>query len=161
MTRDTDALRITEKWAGSGDAVTPESQGLTRAAGWTGSYSTAGGDLPKREVFNGLFLEITALLVELNTRGWLDWDASTTFIHPAFVVGSDGSVYASVQGSVGQDPTTDTTDTYWTLFGELADGAVSTAKLADSAVKTDKIADKRRDRRQAQRRAGERIVRFA
>ena len=43
------------------------------------------------------------------------WDVATVYVHPARVLGSDGAVYNSVQDSTGEDPTTDTSDTYWTL----------------------------------------------
>ena len=43
------------------------------------------------------------------------WDAATAYVHPTCVLGSDGAAYNSVQDSTGEDPTTDTSDTYWTL----------------------------------------------
>ena len=131
MTRDSDALQI-EKWAASGDVATPESQGLTRASGWPVAYSQAGsGKTPEREVVNQLFRELTALAVELNTRGLLEWDSSVSYVHPALVVGSDGRPYRSVRNSQGVDPTTDTGDDWrrrmdliaeWPAHGLLAGG---------------------------------------
>ena len=115
MARDSDALRI-RKWAASGRVATPESQGLVRSEGWPDSYSEAMGDVPKLEVFNQIVREITAALVEINEHGLLIWDTSVTYEHPAFVVGSDGRIYASVSANVAtasQDPTTDSARTYW------------------------------------------------
>ena len=115
MARDSDALRI-RKWAASGRVATPESQGLVRSEGWPDSYSEAMGDVPKLEVFNQILREITAALVEINQHGLLIWDASITYEHSAFVVGSDGRIYASVSADVAtasQDPTTDAARTYW------------------------------------------------
>ena len=115
MPRDSDALRI-RKWAASGRVATPESQGLVRSEGWPDSYSAAMGDVPKLEVFNQILREITAVLVEINEHGLLIWDTSITYEHPAFVVGSDGRIYASVSADVAtasQDPTTDSARTYW------------------------------------------------
>ena len=115
MPRDSDALRI-RKWAASGRVATPESQGLVRSEGWPDSYSAAMGDVPKLEVFNQILREITAALVEINEHGLLIWDASITYEHPAFVVGSDSRIYASVSADVAiasQDPTTDAARTYW------------------------------------------------
>ena len=115
MARDSDALRI-RKWAASGRVATPESQGLVRSEGWPDSYSAAMGDVPKLEVFNQILREITAALVEINEHGLLIWDTSITYEHPAFVVGSDGRIYASVSADVAtasQDPTTDAARTYW------------------------------------------------
>ena len=115
MARDSDALRI-RKWAASGRVATPESQGLVRSEGWPDSYSAAMGDVPKLEVFNQIVREITAALVEINEHGLLIWDTSITYEHPAFVVGSDSRIYASVSADVAtasQDPTTDSARTYW------------------------------------------------
>ena len=115
MPRDSDALRI-RKWAASGRVATPESQGLVRSEGWPDSYSAAMGNVPKLEVFNQIVREITAALVEINEHGLLIWDTSITYEHPAFVVGSDSRIYASVSADVAtasQDPTTDSVRTYW------------------------------------------------
>lgn len=115
MARDSDALLI-QKWAGSagaGDVATPESIGLVRANGWTIAYSTPGGSDVPREVENQINREITALAVEMNTRGFLEWDTSLSYEDPAFVVGSDGEIYASVADSTGVDPTTDTGFASW------------------------------------------------
>ena len=115
MPRDADALKI-RKWAESGDVATPESQGLDRATGWPASYSAVDGDLPKREVLNQVLREITALLVELSTRGQLEWDASVSYVHPAVVMGSDGQVYVSVADSQGVDPVADNGNANWKLL---------------------------------------------
>ena len=115
MARDADALLI-RKWAATGDVETPEDRGLTRTLGWPADFSVPGGRQPTREVFNQLFRELSALAHEINTRGLLDWDAGVDYVHPAFVRGSNGIVYTSVQGSSGNDPTTDN-GTYWAQFG--------------------------------------------
>ena len=41
------------------------------------------------------------------------WSSATTYAAGAGVLGSDNTYYFAVQASVGQDPTLDTTDTYW------------------------------------------------
>ena len=115
MPRDVDALKI-RKWAESGDVATPESQGLDRATGWPASYSQPGGSLPKREVLNQLFREPSALGVELNTHGLLEWHSAVSYVHPAVVMGRDGQVYVSVATSTGVDPVTDTTNASWKLL---------------------------------------------
>ena len=127
MSRDPDALNV-EKWAANGDVSTPESEGLDRATGWPASYSQAGGDVPTRELFNQLFREITALLVEINTRGGiLAWDSSIFYIHPALVMGSNGKPYISVADSTGVDPVTDTSNSSWTLLEDFIAPNASTA----------------------------------
>ena len=118
----------------------PESQGLDRSTGWPLSYSQAGGDTPEREVFNQLDREITGMLAELNTHGLLEWDDEITYDHPALVMGTDASVYVSVQDSLNRNPTTDTSNTYWALLSALPDLSVTTAKLGPGAVTEAKIA---------------------
>ncbi len=114
MARDTDALKI-EKWAASGDVEDPEDGGMTRSAGWDATYSQPGGSLPKREHFNQLFRELTALALEVNTRGCgLEWSAEISYLHPAFVTDSGGKFYFSVQDSTNVDPTGDANNATWT-----------------------------------------------
>ncbi len=115
MPRDTDALKI-RKWAESGDVATPESQGLDRATGWPASYSQPDGDLPKREVLNQLLREPSALGVELNQHGLLEWDSLVSYVHTAVVMGSDGQVYVSVADNAGVDPVSDVTNASWKLL---------------------------------------------
>ena len=119
MPRDIDAIRIS-KWAGIGDVATPESQGLDRRTGWDNTYSTPGGEVPKREVFNQLFRELSAFAVEVNQHGLLYWDARIDYIHKAFVVGSDRIIYESVQDSKNVDPTKDADNSHWKPFLNLA-----------------------------------------
>ena len=115
MPRDTDALKI-RKWAESGDVATPESQGLDRATGWPANYSQPNGDVPKREVMNQILMELSALCVELNTHGLLEWDSSIAYAHPAVVMGSDGQPYVSVADSQGVDPVADNGNANWKLL---------------------------------------------
>ena len=113
MPRDADSLKI-EKWAANGNVVDPATEGIDRAEGWGVDYSTPGGKLPTREVFNELEREITALGVEINRRGCgLEWDATISYLHPAVVAGSDDQHYRSVADSTGVDPVTDTTNSKW------------------------------------------------
>ena len=115
MARDTDALKI-EKWAETGDVQTPEDRGLTRSAGWPADYSQPGGRTPSREVFNQIIREITALCVEINTRGLPEWDADVSYVHPALVTGSDGNIYLSEADSNGVDPVADVAGVSWRLI---------------------------------------------
>ena len=114
VTRDNDAIAINTKWAATGDVSTPASQGITFAEGFDSTYSTVGGNLPEREVFNWLIRAFTSIMTELNAHGVLIWDASLEYVHPAMVFGSDGVIYASVRDSTSVDPTTDTNDDDWT-----------------------------------------------
>lgn len=129
MTRDEDAIKI-EKWAASGDRTDPDDGSLTpvldRDIGWPSSFSMASGDTPRRQVFNQILSEITALLVEINTRGgMLPWDSRIAYVHPAFVFGSDARMYRSVQGSTNQNPVGDTSETYWEALIKTASGTIA------------------------------------
>ena len=120
MVRDADVIRIA-KWGTSGTAdvatATDTQVGtVVRAEGWPESYSRQGGDYPSREVFNRLMREFSALAVEINTHGVLEWDANVSYIHPAVVMGSDNSLYVSVISNSGHNPVTDASDTYWKLL---------------------------------------------
>ena len=115
MPRDADALKI-RKWAESGDVATPESQGLDRATGWPANYSQPNGDVPEREVMNQILMELSALGVDLNTHGLLEWDSSIAYAHPAAVMGSDGQPYLSVADSQGVDPVADNGNANWKLL---------------------------------------------
>ena len=115
MARDTDALKI-RKWAENGDVENPEDGAVDRSTGWDATYSQPGGPAPKREHFNELFREHSALGVEINTRGLLEWDSSISYIHPALVMGSDALPYISVADNVGIDPITDSSRAAWVLL---------------------------------------------
>lgn len=130
MPRDADSLRIA-KWASQGDVQTPEDRGLNRAEGWGPRYSQTGGELPARRVFNQIIRELSAIGVELNSHGLLEWDATVEYTQPALVMGSNGDPYVlRVGNSVGTNPTTDDGTTWghmvdlgWTpRFSVVTDG---------------------------------------
>ena len=136
MARDPDALKI-RKWAGDKDAnstdrIDPDHSSLTpslvRGDGWPASFSQAGGNNPRRAVFNQLFCEITGMLVELNDHGGLlDYDQTQDYVHPAFVVGSDNRPYMTkrtngpASSNVGAPGTSGNGALNWTpLFGDFS-----------------------------------------
>ena len=113
MARDPDALKI-GKWAATGDVEDPEDGGIDRSIGWDISHSQPGGSVPKREHFNELHREVTALGVEINVHGaGLEWDSSISYEHPALVTGSDARLYVSVQDSTNVDPVNDSDESHW------------------------------------------------
>ena len=65
MPRDSESLKI-KPWASRGDRVDPESSSLdpvlTREIGWPESFSSDGGDTPRRQVFNQILREMTGML---------------------------------------------------------------------------------------------------
>ena len=146
MPIDDDAVGIV-KWgtgAGASNFNTPADVGFAEADGWPLAYGTPGsGSEPQREVFNWQWRRLTALAVELLTHGGgLPWDSRISYLHPASVMGSDGMLYQSVQGSLNQDPTTDASDTYWQQVGvTLSDADIKTAyeRNTDTNALTDAL----------------------
>ena len=67
--------------------------------------------------------QLGALAIARQTDDIDAWNSNTAYVQPARVLGSDSMVYDSVQDSTGEDPTSDTSDTYWTLAGEVTDRA--------------------------------------
>ena len=125
MARDPDALKIS-KWAATGDVEDPEDGGIDRSIGWDISYSQPGGSLPKREHFNELDREVTALGVEVNVHGaGLEWDSSISYEHPALVTGSDARLYVSVQDSTNVDPVNDSDESHWSPLIDTTAGVIS------------------------------------
>ena len=140
MARDTDALKV-PKWAASGDVEDPASGSLPYAGGWTSTYSSSGGALPKREHFNWLFRVLGALGVEINTHGGvLEWDSTIAYDHPALVMGSNNVVYKSVRDSTNRNPTTDTGDDWLVLVPAAAaapNASTTTRGLVELATTTE------------------------
>ena len=127
--RDAESLKIVE-WADSGDRIDPDDANLTPALdrddGWPSSFSDPQGDTPRRQVFNQILREITGMLVEINTRGgMLPWDSRISYVHPAFVFGSDERMYRSQQDSTNENPVTDTAETYWEPLIKTVSGTIS------------------------------------
>lgn len=129
MARDADAIKITRKWARTGDVtelpdippVPAQDPGLetgNREKGWGVDFSTFQGSLPKREELNQILREITGLCLEVNQHGGiLEWDRRLLYLHPALVFGSDGVIYKSKQDvPLDRDPTNPDSSPYW---GEL------------------------------------------
>ena len=123
MPRDVDSLKI-EKWAATGNVQDPETEGIVRSAGWDSRYSVPGnlGRKVVRETMNELHREITALGVELNTHGLLEWSNQIDYVHPAYVVDSDANDIPGIYVSIGSSgpltsnatrPLTDATNVYW------------------------------------------------
>ena len=116
MARDVDGLRV-RKWAENAPGAligTPEDQGLVRADGWPASFGVS--MFPALDTHNGIWNEITALLLDIVTHGLLEWSENQApgYAHPSFVVGSNRLIYRSVQvGGEVLDPVTDNSFAYW------------------------------------------------
>ena len=140
MARDPDALKMS-KWAATGDVEDPEDGGIDRSLGWDISHSQPGGSLPKREHFNELHREETALGVEINVHGaGLEWDSSISYEHPALVTGSDALLYVSVQDSTNVDPVTDSGDSHWKPLNTSPPNASTTERGVVELATDDEVA---------------------
>ena len=127
MARDSDGI-FTEKWADGGD--TGEPLGFDRNEGWPISYSQPGGNHPTRLLFNLLFLELSALAIELNQNGaGLEYNATIDYIAKAIVRGSDGDYYiaASVNGptTAVKNPVGDTTGVWENFYFNTSSNVVT------------------------------------
>ena len=94
-----DVIRDIEIWArdaGPNDRAVPEDFGLDRDEGWPILYEQIGGAAPERQVFNQLFHELTAALVNMRTSGLpLPWNPNVNYRHPAFVKATNGTIWVT------------------------------------------------------------------
>ena len=135
MARDSDGI-VQNKWASTGDVSAPAAYDPDFPAytsGWDSSYSQSGGPTPQRRLFNWIFRTTFACLSDINTHGLLEWNSTIAYDHPALVLGSDNRIYLSVQDSTNQDPTTDSSDSYWKLLIGTTDGTISQATSLTAA----------------------------
>ena len=119
---------LSQQWASDGDKIAPS--GAKIQAGW-------GPEIPPYQWENFIQNRQDEMLAYLNERGIPEWDNRTNYVGggKSYVQGSDGKVYKSVAASgpasVVSNPTTDVTDTYWTVaFAEV--GAFLTQAAGDT-----------------------------
>lgn len=133
--RDPESLKI-QPWADSGDRTDPDDNSLAvtldRDDGWTLPFEQSGGNTPRRRVFNQIEREKTGMLHEINQHGLLEWDDEIDYVHPARVIGSDNREYVSIQNSTNENPTTDTSRTYWKPLIDSPDGTINPSNFAQA-----------------------------
>lgn len=99
-------------WASGGDIVEPSD--LKKQQGWT-------VEVPPHQFENWIQNRQDEYLAHINQRGIPQWDGNTEYEASglSYVQGSNGTIYKSVAASgpstVAQNPTTDVSDTYWTV----------------------------------------------
>ena len=141
MARDSDVVAITMKWASSPSAdanlnVRPGEAVLVFEDGYEEHYSLNDGSKPTRAQFNYFFRALTGFIREGNTKGiLLDWDASIAYTHTAYVTGSNGIPYMSVQGSTNVDPTTDADSSHWTRLVPVQVATPSASESTSGVVR--------------------------
>lgn len=134
-------------WASGGAIVEPSD--VKKQTGWT-------PEVPPHQWENWIQNRQDNYLAHINQRGIPEWDGNTEYEASglSYVQGTNGVVYKSVAASgpatTVQDPTTDITDTYWTVafasnvqatetiqgIVELATTAEAEAGLDDERVMT-------------------------
>lgn len=97
---------IKAAWAETGDTFEPTLAEVQ--AGWPG-----GDEPPSRQRFNWILNYVANAVRHLMQNGIVTWDPADQYPAGGFVRGSDGEIYVAVTGSTNQNPTTDSTDTYW------------------------------------------------
>ena len=127
--------KMTAPWASGGNAVITDPADVTDGAidfliGLPSDFEV--NRFLQLGLFNWLHNGDTAVLIDIARHGLLEWHDEQPYEHPARVLGSDGDLYASVQDSTGEDPTTDTSGTYWVSAGVLL--ASTSDVLAGSAT---------------------------
>lgn len=118
---------FTYVWASGGAVVAPND--AKKQLGWV-------AEAPPFQYDNWLQNRQDQMLAHINQRGIPQWDGLTNYESGglSYVQGSDGKVYKSVAASgpasVVSNPTTDGTDTYWTIaFADV--GAFLTQTAGD------------------------------
>lgn len=96
-------------WSSGGAIVAPSNVKIQ--TGWT-------AEVPPFQWENWSQNRQDAAISHILQKGISVWSSTgeyyfTTSGERSYVQGSDGNIYVSVADSVGQDPTTDATDTYW------------------------------------------------
>lgn len=119
---------FTYVWASGGTIVAPND--AKKQLGWL-------AEAPPFQYDNWLQNRQDQMLAHINQRGIPAWDGLTNYEAAglSYVQGSDGKIYKSVATSgpatTVQDPTTDATDTYWTVaFADV--GAFLTQVAGDA-----------------------------
>lgn len=108
-------------WASGGSIVAPSAVKIQ--TGWT-------AEVPPFQWENAIQNRQDNAIVHLFQKGISEWDAASNYYFTtsgtrSYVQGSDGIIYVAVSDSVGQNPTTDTSDTYWKVA--FADNNISAA----------------------------------
>lgn len=115
-------------WASGGSVVEPSD--TKKQTGWT-------AEVPPFQWENWIQNRQDQFIAHINQRGIPQWDGQTEYEAGglSYVQGTDGIVYKSVAASgpstTSQDPTTDVSDTYWTVaFADV--GAFLTQAAGDA-----------------------------
>jgi len=115
-------------WSSGGANVLPSAVKIQ--TGWV-------AEVPPFQWENAIQNRQDNAIVHLFQKGISEWDATSNYYFTtsgtrSYVQGSDGLIYVAVQDSVGQNPTTDLSDTYWKVAWAAADSGYLTQTTADA-----------------------------
>ena len=141
MARDEHGKLLVAKFAGTANRAGNVALGtFPFSEGWDENYWPPGVSTISGPVVNAILRIISAVGVEVNLNGILEWDTSISYKDAAIVRGSDGALYQAQQAidtlSDRQvDPIRDSDGSHWKLITEryLADQAA--AQAGTDAVK--------------------------
>ena len=114
---------INKIWATSGDVLSPSDSKIS--TGWQ-------VEIPPRQYFNYIDNKQDQGIAHINQHGIAVWDNVTEYQYnttgvKSLCMGGDGNIYRATSTSINQNPTTDTTDTYWQLaFSSIGDSYTKT-----------------------------------
>ena len=140
MPRNQFVKAITQIWASSPQAeanlnVRTGETPITFTDGYEETYAEYDGAKKTREQENYFNRLSTAMADETNRKGkLLDWDATSSYDHTAYVTGSDGIPYISVQDSTNVDPTTDSDNSHWTRLVPVATAVPQATETVSGTV---------------------------
>lgn len=124
------------QWASGGAIVAPSDVKIQ--TGWT-------AEVPPFQWENFAQNRQDNAILHLFQKGISEWDAASNYYFTtsgvrSYVQGSDGVIYVAVADSIGQNPTTDVSDTYWKVAFSSTDHATTTlagiVELATTAEMT-------------------------
>ena len=96
---------VNNVWANAGDVISPAGAKINQ--GWI-------AEIPAYEFENWIQNRQDQFNAHVNQYGIVVWDNSTEYqAGRSYVQGSDGVVYKAKQTHIGQNPTTDSLNTYW------------------------------------------------
>lgn len=115
-------------WSSGGANVLPSAVKIQ--TGWT-------AEVPPFQWENAIQNRQDNAIVHLFQKGISEWDANSNYYFTtdgvrSYVQGSDGVIYVAVQDSIGQNPTTDLSDTYWKVAFASAEAGYLTQTAGDA-----------------------------
>lgn len=102
-------LTINSIWASSGDIIQPDNTKIQ--SGWA-------AEIPPRQYFNWIDNRQDQAIAHINQYGVPLWDSLTPYLGgSSVVIGSSGTMYKAKIDSTNQNPDSDTSFTYWDIWG--------------------------------------------